>query len=89
MLELRDTVELMNSEDYNDRFKAEYLQVKTRRDKLHNMIIKYHAGTLDFQPKCPIDVLMRQKVYMDEYIDTLLIRAEFEGINLYPPHLFK
>ena len=88
MLELKDTVELMNSEDYKDRFKAEYLQAKIRRDKLHNMIIKYHAGTLDFQPKCPVEVLMRQKVYMDEYIDTLLIRAELEEINLQSPPSF-
>ncbi len=82
MIELKDTVELMNSGDYKDRFKAEYLQAKIRRDKLHDMIIKYHAGTLDFEPKCPIDVLMRQRVYMEEYIDTLLIRAEFEEIEL-------
>ena len=87
MIELKNTVELMNSDDYKDRFKAEYLQAKIRRDKLHNMIIKYHAGTLNFEPKCPIEVLMQQKVYMDEYIDTLLIRAEFEEINLHPPHL--
>ena len=31
-MELKDTVELMNSEDYKERFKAEYLQAKIRYD---------------------------------------------------------
>ena len=88
MIELKDTVELMNSEDYKDRFKAEYLQAKIRKDKLQNMIIKYYAGTLEFEPKCPIDILTRQKVYMEEYIDTLMIRAEIEGIELQSPPSF-
>lgn len=29
-MELKDTVELMNSDDYKDRFKAEYYQTKIR-----------------------------------------------------------
>ena len=34
-MELKDTVELINSTDYNERFTAEYLQTKIRYDKLH------------------------------------------------------
>lgn len=30
MNELKDTIELMNSSDYKDRFKAEYYQLKIR-----------------------------------------------------------
>ena len=29
-MELKDTIELMNSENYKDRFKAEYYQTKIR-----------------------------------------------------------
>lgn len=29
-MELKDTIELMNSSDHKDRFKAEYQQVKIR-----------------------------------------------------------
>lgn len=32
--ELRDTVEMMNSGDYKERFKAEYYQVVIRYQKL-------------------------------------------------------
>ena len=38
-MELKDTVELMNSNDYKERFKVEYLQIKTRCDKLEKMLI--------------------------------------------------
>jgi hypothetical protein len=43
-MELKDTIALMNSSDYKDRFKAEYYQTKIRYDKLHRTIIKYEAG---------------------------------------------
>lgn len=33
MNELKDTIELMNSSDYKDRFKAEYYQLKIRYTK--------------------------------------------------------
>ena len=44
-MELKDTIKLMNSDDYKDRFKAEYYQTKIRYDKLHQMLIKNEAGT--------------------------------------------
>ena len=40
---LKDTIKLMESEDYKERFKAEYYQTKIRYNKLHEMIIKYEA----------------------------------------------
>ena len=40
----------MTSDDYKDRFRAEYQQTKIRYDKLHKMLIKYDAGTLPFEP---------------------------------------
>ena len=33
-MELKDTIELMQSGDYRERFKAEYLQTKIRHEKL-------------------------------------------------------
>ena len=51
-MELKDTVELMNSSDYKDRFKAEYWQTKIRYEKLRKMLIKWDAGTLEFTPTC-------------------------------------
>lgn len=81
-MELKDTIELMNSEDYKDRFKAEYLQTKIRYDKLHNMLTKHEAGVLEFTPTCPIVKLMEQKRRMGEYLRCLEVRAAIEGIEL-------
>ena len=81
-MELKDTVKMMNSDDYNERFKAEYYQVKIRYDKLDAMIVKYEAGTLNFTPKCSLELLKLQKMWMGNYIKTLKIRAEIEGIDL-------
>lgn len=81
-MELKDTVELMNSEDYKKRFKAEYLQTKIRYEKLHKMCIKYEVGTLNFEPKCSLELLKEQKSYMGNYLRTLELRAEIEQIEL-------
>lgn len=81
-MELKDTIEMMNSEDYRERFKAEYYQAKIRYDKLDAMTVKYEAGTLNFEPSCPLEVLKEQKKYMGNYIRMLRIRAEIEKIEL-------
>lgn len=81
-MELKDTVAMMNSEDCKERFKAEYWQTKIRYEKLHTMLVKREAGTLDFAPKCPVTILTMQKRQMGEYLRQLEIRAEIEGIAL-------
>lgn len=79
---LADTVELMQSSDYKERFKAEYQQTKIRYNGLHKMLIKWDAGKLEFTPTCPKSLLMEQKRYMGEYLRVLEIRAVMEGIEL-------
>lgn len=81
-MELKDTIILMNSSDYKDRFKAEYQQTKIRYDKLHRMIVRYEAGTLDFEPTCSLELLKEQASYMGRYLYTLEVRAEIEKIEL-------
>lgn len=81
-MELKDTIELMNSESYKERFKAEYYQTKIRYDKLHKMITKLKAGTLTFEPKCNEEILTAQAQFMLCYLNTLEVRAEIEGIEL-------
>ncbi len=82
-MELRDTVNIMNSSDYKERFAAEYWQTKIRYNKLHQMLVKYDAGTLEFTPTCPINLLREQKAAMGQYLNCLEVRAEIEGIKLY------
>ena len=68
---------------WQERMKREYHETKERYEKLHRMVTKYEAGTLNFTPKCSIDLLKQQKRHMGEYLHDLEIRAEIEGVNLY------
>ena len=68
--------------DYKERMKKEYWQVKDRYTKLHNMCVKYEAGTLDFKPTCSLELLKEQKAAMGRYLGVLEVRAEIEGIKL-------
>ena len=81
-MELKDTIEMMQSADYKERFKAEYYQTRIRYTKLHNMIVKYEAGTLSFEPTCSIELLKEQKANMGRYLYNLEVRSEIEGIEL-------
>jgi hypothetical protein len=83
MNDLKDTIELMTSADYKERFKAEYWQTKIRFVKLHNMVIKYEGGTLNFEPTCNIKILKSQLEYMRNYLFILELRAEIERVNLW------
>lgn len=69
-------------EIWQERMQAEYHDLKTRYEKLHRMVTKYEAGTLDFTPNCSLDLLRQQKRHMGEYLHDLEIRAEVEGIEL-------
>ena len=48
MKELKETVDLMLSDDYVDRFKAEYYQLETRFIKLASMVKNWDK--LNFKP---------------------------------------
>lgn len=81
-MELNDTIEMMNSPDYKERFKAEYRQIRIRYNKLFRMCVKYKAGTLNFVPSCSLELLMEQLRAMGNYIMILEARAEIEDIPL-------
>lgn len=81
-MELQDTIDLMKSSDFKDRFKAEYYQLKIRTEKLANMLDKYKAGTLEFTPKCSIELLSAQCELMKSYLRTLEERAVIESVEL-------
>ena len=86
MKDLKQTIELMNSNNYKERFKAEYWQTKIRTEELHKILIKADANTLEFKPDTPLHLLESQQRIMLDYLRMLVrmleIRAEIEGINL-------
>ena len=81
-MELKDTIEMMQSVDYKERFKAEYYQVVIRYQKLKAMILKWDNGELNFRPTCPRSTYDLQLRAMADYIAVLEARAVMENIQL-------
>ena len=81
-MELTDTVVLMNGSDFRDRFRAEYLQLSIRLDKLEEMLYRMKTGTLSFTPSCSYELLHEQVVHMKQYKRVLEERAKIENIDL-------
>ena len=81
-MNLKDTVEMMNSKDFKERFKAEFYQLLIRLDSLTSMIIKWENNMLDFEPKCSKETLENQVIFMQGYLDIHRLRAKIEEIDL-------
>lgn len=77
--DLKDTTNLMTSNDYKDRFLAEYWQLKIRHQKLQVAIARKRQR-LDRDTKTPIDALQAQSQVMERYLNLLRLRAREEGI---------
>lgn len=80
--ELASTCKMMVSEDYKDRFLAEYIQLKNRYDGLNRMLYNWDKGKLPFTPTCPRETYDLQVRAMKDYLSILVIRAKMEGIDL-------
>ena len=83
-MELKDTIAMMQSSDYKERFKAEYYQLVIRYQKLKAMLLKWDTGELNFNPACPRSIYNMQIRAMSDYIAVLEARAVMEGIELDP-----
>lgn len=81
-MKLSDTIEMMNSADYKERFKAEYNQLAIRYKGLKIMLDKWDNGTLQFKPTCPRSIYNMQIKAMTDYLAVLEARAVMENIVL-------
>lgn len=82
MMKLNDTIEMMNSADYKERFKAEYYQLKVRVCGLSNMLSAWDNDKLTFEPACPRSTYDFQMKAMKYYMAILEMRAVMERIDL-------
>lgn len=90
-MEFKDTIEMMMSEDYKERFKAEYYQTKIRYERLKAFNNKIEAAIATNYSKnavempkhdCPDELLREQQKVMGNYLRILEVRAVIEGIDL-------
>lgn len=82
MKELKDTVALMTSANYKERFMAEYYQLETRYLKLKTMCDNWDKNELAFKPTCSRSMYDKQLVAMKDYLDVLVDRAKLENVEL-------
>lgn len=80
--EIREIAHLLISDDYKQRFVGEYWELRTRLEKLNDMIRKYDLCVLGFKLDCPISTLRNQADIMRRYLDILEDRAIYEKIDL-------
>ena len=94
-MDLADTVDLMQSADYRQRFFAEYWQTRIRYEKLKAFCNRIEAAKeTQFEEEgiempehdCPLSLLKKQQHFMGEYLHILEIRATIEevGLNEWP-----
>lgn len=81
-MELKDTVELMTSSSWKDRFLAEYAQTKIRYEKLHAMVVKREVGKCPFETPIPLDSWHAQLHHMGNYLHELEKQAALHEIEL-------
>ena len=79
-MELKETVKLMTSKDYKERFKAEYFQLRIRVEKLRKIIREYGDGTLSFKPTVDKTLLLNQLEHMERYLAILRMRSIIENV---------
>lgn len=86
-MELKDTINGMLSNDYKERFVAEYQQTEIRYKKLKKfcdrieLVENYDCGET-IKHDCPLALLRDQQKYMGMYLGCLEKRAILEGISL-------
>ena len=89
--EFAHTIESMGSENYKERFKAEYQQTKIRYEKLKKFTTAIEAAKMTQyegfkveEPKhdCPLELLREQQNIMGNYLHILELRAVIEGVEL-------
>ena len=81
-MKLSETVTMMNSTDYKERFRAEYFQLQNRIEALDKTLAELRQGKLKYDPKCTIKLLDGQMNAMKIYKTHLEEIAKIEEISL-------
>ena len=80
LTDMKNSVDYMCSDDWKQRFLAEYAQLVTRMEKLVDAMWDEEDTNHEFN--CPLGLLDLQLEKMAEYRQILEIRAEFYNLNL-------
>lgn len=79
---LKDTTQLMESDNPIDQFKGEYYQLAIRMKDLSELMLQMKEESLDSEPESSYDLFEKQLLGMQRYKHALELRANVEGIEL-------
>ena len=81
-MKLQDTIKGMTSQDYKERFRAEYFQLQNRIEAFDKTLVDYRKGKLKFETKCTLKMMDGQMNTMIMYRTHLEAVAKVEDISL-------
>lgn len=79
---LQESADWMFSDDYKQRFVAEYVQVAARLALLKRVLDNRDDREVEFETTCSRSALEDQASVMEDYAIVLQERADREGIEL-------
>ena len=81
-MELKDTVELMVSDDWKKRLQGEYYQVKIRKEALGERLRNMQGKSFTIDDAGEMNLLRRQYAAMNHYQTILLQRIKADLIPI-------
>ena len=81
-MELKDTVDMMCSDKYEEMFIAEYYQLKLRIENLNRLLIECKENKSYDGINFKYNLLNKQLSYMQKYAITMEARAISENIDV-------
>lgn len=80
-MELKDTIDMMCSDKYEERFIAEYYQLKLRIEDLNRLLIECKEDKSTDGINFKYNLLSKQLSHMQKYAILMEARADFEDID--------
>lgn len=80
-MELKDTIDMMCSGKYEERFMAEYYQLKLRIEDLNRLLLECKENKSSTGINFKYNLLSKQLNHMQKYAILMEARASFENID--------
>lgn len=80
--------ELQQSDEYADRFRAEFWALSKRLTNIDGLLYRWRNGKLNHIPESSYSLMNKQLYAMQDYWHMLILRAEDEDIDLYDDESF-
>lgn len=81
-LKLSETIDLMQSDCFRDRMRAEYYQTAIRKRDIDYTLAHYDDDDLGYIPRMSREEYRQLSFRMEAYLELLANRCQYEGADL-------